>query len=367
MDRRFLISILALVLVLGLAACGPSAEDIAQMTAAAATNTPVPTNTPAPTPTNTPMPTATPIPYDLTVSVVDADGNAIPWAEVSFPESGDDTPVGLDDAGQINFTDLPGDAVTLAVTAQGYQPSDMTSTLERGPNELSVVLERDPYGLLPSDACGPSETLAYAEDLQDGAMQGWPEIAFNAPGWHTEADPDPERDGNLLVYAQGAPGNQPIWARLETGDTFGNAVWRVRFRIDGRAGVAFNWRFALQPFQQDGQEVFDSRYQLILGTDFNSQLRRVQQPLTNIGVGNIYNHPQQNTWYYLEVGTFDGKTDVYMDGVLITSYEDPAILPEGTFGFEYWPPDETAAVYFDDLSVCELSAPVETLFAPTEE
>ena len=96
-------------------------------------------------------------------------------------------------------------------------------------------------------------------------------------------------------------------------------------------------------------------------------MRRLQQPTSNLSVGNIYNYPQQNTWHTLEIGTFDGKTDVYMDGVLITSYEDPAILPEGTFGFEYWPPDETAAVYFDDLSVCELSAPVETLFAPTEE
>jgi hypothetical protein len=50
----------------------------------------------------------------------------------------------------------------------------------------------------------------------------------------------------------------------------------------------------------------------------------------------------------------------------VAAYEDPVGLPPGTLGLEYWPPDETTAVYFDDISVCELSAPVVSLFSAEE-
>jgi hypothetical protein len=136
--------------------------------------------------------------------------------------------------------------------------------------------------------------------------------------------------------------------------------------IAGRASVSFNWRFALEPFTLEGQEVFDSRYQIGLGTDGSSGMRRLQQPITNVGVGPIYNHPKQNTWHYLEISTFGNTTEVYLDGLLVAAYEDPVGLPPGTLGLEYWPPDEATAVYFDDISVCELSAPVISLFS-TEE
>ena len=76
-------SLLAILLLLGLlaSACGPSAEQIATMTASAWTSTPKPTSTPEPTLTPTPMP------YDLTVKVTDAGGSPIAGASVIFPQS----------------------------------------------------------------------------------------------------------------------------------------------------------------------------------------------------------------------------------------------------------------------------------------
>jgi hypothetical protein len=365
MHRRLFV--FTLLILAFMVACGPSEAEIAAMTAAAATDTPVPTPTPTLTPTPTNTPTPTPIPYDLVVSVTDAEGSPIAAASVALPESGDDQPVQTDDAGQASWANLPGESITLNVSAQGYLPAEESATIERGPNEVTVVLERDPFGLLPSEACRENEALLYIEDFQDGEAQGWPEIQFNAPGWHLDADPDPERADNLLIYAQSAPlPGQPVSSTLQTeNNQFDNAVWRIRFMMVGRVEESFNWRQNTQPLQVEGQEVFDSRYQIILGTNYNEGIRRLQQPLTNVGVGFGYRYPQQNTWSTLEISTFEGNTQVFMDGLLVMAYQDETPVPPGSIGLEYWPPDEASAVYFDNISVCGLSAPFESIF--TEE
>ncbi|MFL7870374.1 MAG: carboxypeptidase-like regulatory domain-containing protein, partial [Anaerolineales bacterium] len=160
MKRIFLAILLAAILLI--ASCGPSAEEVATMTAAAWTATPSPTATPTLTPT------ATPIPYDVTVKIIDQDGNPIPGANVVFPESGNDGPVIVDDGGQAVWNNLPGETGTLGVAAPGYFSAEQSLSLERGPNEVTVALERDPYGLLPAEACAPGEKLLYIEDFQDG-------------------------------------------------------------------------------------------------------------------------------------------------------------------------------------------------------
>ncbi len=161
--KSHLLSVLLIAAFL-LGACGPSAEEIATMTASAWTPTPVP-------PTITPSPT--PLPYDLTVKVTDADGNPIAGALVVFPMSGSDEPVAADDSGQAAWTNLDGPAGTVTVVAQGYFKGEQSFNLNRGPNEIVVKLERDPFGLLPSDACGAGESLLYVEDYQDGEAQDW--------------------------------------------------------------------------------------------------------------------------------------------------------------------------------------------------
>jgi hypothetical protein len=164
-----------LVVTLLIPSCGPSPEQIATMTASAWTATPKPTSTPTSTLTPTPTFTPTPIPYDLTVSVMDEAGAPIVSASIIFPESGNGEPVTADAAGKHSWSNLPGAAATLKVSAQGYLPSEQSETLERGPSEISVVMKRDPYGLLPSTACATGEKLLFMEDFQDGQtdMRHW--------------------------------------------------------------------------------------------------------------------------------------------------------------------------------------------------
>ena len=159
--KRSLISVGGILFFL-LAACGPFAEQTSTMTASAWTPTPQPSSTPIPSPT------PTSVPYDLDVSVVDEDGAPIVGAIITSPESGNGNVVVSGDTGKYVWKDLPGAAVTLKVAAQGYLPIEQTATLSRGLSEISVVMKRDPYGLLPSTACASDEKLRYMEDFQSG-------------------------------------------------------------------------------------------------------------------------------------------------------------------------------------------------------
>jgi len=346
---RQLFFIILLTAVLLVASCGPSAEEVATMTAAAWTPTPLPTATPTFTPT--------PIPYDLTVNVVDQDGNPIPAASVALPESGDDQPIAANDVGQVTWNNLTGDGGTLNVSSQGYLSAQQALSLVRGPNEVTVSLERDPYGLLPSDACMPGEKLVYAEDFQDNKADGWPEIQFNAPGW--SLGPDPMDSANLVITAQysEAAGGGPNFATLEN-YTLENGVWRMSYLIEGNLSrnsyMSFNWLHARGPVDLDGTEVFDSRYQLSMGSG-SFEIRRLQQPVINIGVARAYRYPKDGEWHFLEIGTYQGITEVWVDGLLLMGYEDPQPLPAGGIDLEVLFSNNNASLYFDNISLCELS------------
>jgi Carboxypeptidase regulatory-like domain len=347
-----------------LSGCGPSAEEVATMTASAWTATPPPT----PTPTLTP--TATPVPYDLTAKVTDEGGAPVAGADIIFPESGSSKPFVSDEAGQFEWTNLPGPQVTLKVSASGYVPAEQPAVLERGLNEVSVALARDPFGLLPSEACAPEEKLLYIDDFQDGEAQGWSEIEFRTPGW--DIVPDPEVPENMIVSGQHSDMTQgDVLQSMLTGQVFDNAVWRVRFNVTKPfprqdTWFSFNWRHAPQPFDLDGQEIFDSRYQLPF--NFNSfGMRRLQQPATNIGIADARN-PSYGAWHLAEISTFDGATEAWMDGQQLMAYADPKPIPPGTVSLELWLKGTDFPVYFDNMSVCELSAPfATTLYQPPTE
>ena len=154
---------LAIILSAGiLIGCGPSAEEQAAtsvaLTAAAATSTPTVTPTHTPTATSTHTPTPTPVPYDLSVLVAGEEEAPIIGASVVLAEIGDEVGAQITDGvGQAFWYDLSGDAINLSVSAQGYYRLDVAGTIERGINQLAVALERDPHGLLPSEACAPGE------------------------------------------------------------------------------------------------------------------------------------------------------------------------------------------------------------------
>ena len=124
---RIALHVAILVAALG---CAPSAEQIATMTAAAWTPTPISS------------PTPTPIPYSLIVHVTDESGAGI-VAAIILLESGSNEPIQTDAAGRYEWKTVNGPTGSLLVSATGYHDATQTVTLERGPNELVVVLQRD--------------------------------------------------------------------------------------------------------------------------------------------------------------------------------------------------------------------------------
>jgi len=350
-DMKIKRSLLTLLLFFAflLGACGPSPEQVATMTASAWTPTPVPTNTPPPTPT------ATPVPYDLTIAVTDTNGSPIAGAHVVFPESGSDKPVMTDDAGRASWTNLNGPNVSLTVTAQGYFKGEQGAALERGPNEVTVALERDPFGLLKAEACAAGEQLLYLEDFQDGEAKDWPQINNLMEGWAIAEYP--EEAGNSV-----AMNNSPdhIGSGLEWAENFQEAVWRVRYSVTGRRGISFNW---LQNWgiEFEGQVVDDMRYQIIVGASSN-EVHRLILPASNRTVDRGY-AVKTPGWHLIEMSLYQGSLQIWIDGVLNMDSTDSAPLPAGGIAIELFPPQEPdTVVYFDDIRVCELSAPFATIY-----
>lgn len=340
--KKTIVTALIMLLIL-IAGCGPSPEEIATMTASAWTATP----------TITPSPTPTPIPYDLTLKVTDADGNAIAGASVTLDES---EPVLTDENGTVAWTNLAAPDGSLAVAAQGFFASDQTFSLNRGPNEVAFALERDPIGLLPSQACASGESLLYVEDFQDGSGQGWNEIEYFANGWLVEefaAEP-----GNLVA----SNSNMDHHGHSLQDMTFEDAVWRLRFFVSGRRLISFNW-LENYGIEIDGQQVDNSRYQIVLDTD-GIGIRRLTLPVMNIGAASGRG-AKAEIWHTIEISTFQGRTEVWLDGQKNSGYTDPKPLPSGGIGLEFIPFDTAkpgTIVYFDNMSICGLSAPFSSLY-----
>ena len=329
------------ILLFLLAACGPSPESIATMTASAWTPTPQPTTTPIPTFT------PTPVPYDLTVTVVDEAGAPIAGASITFPESGNGEAVVADAAGKFRWTNVPGAAVTLKVSAQGYLPAEQSATLERGPSEVSVVMKRDPYGLLPVTACAPGEKLLYTQDFQSGTAPGWSNLEYQAQGWSIGELPG--ETGNEVAIATST---ERINSTLTTLALPENAVWRLNFRTDGTRTAVLNW------FLQADQ----SRYLISFGPNESGVSRQPE----GIQLGNSRSL-KTNSWHFVEISTYQGHTEVWADGANLMKFTDPNPLTQGMIDLVMvvWESDDPNVIgYFDNITVCELSAPFTSIPAP---
>jgi len=334
----------AFPLLILLAGCGPSPEQSTALTAAASSPTPAPTAAP------------TPVPYDLTVTVTNKDGASIAGATLVFPGSGSETPVQADERGAYVWRNLPSEAVEVQAAAQGYRSQVATHTMVPGPNGLVVLLERDPDGLLPSAACGPSETLLYIEDFQDAEAAGWPEIEAAADGW--SLGEYPEGSGNRLARVGAPERARSTLANM----SFADAVWRIRYRVDGRRDVSFNWQQG-GGGEIDGQQVDDWRYQVVIASPL-STMRRLALPALNVEVSHGLG-AWDGTWHQIEISSYQGEVQLWIDGVRHGSYVDPTPLPAGSIGFELLPGGEPDAVAsFDNIAVCKLSAAFATLYAP---
>lgn len=349
---------LVILLALLLASCGPSPEE--QTATAVALTAAAVTDTPTPIPTSTPTPTPTPIPYDLSILVADEDGVPIMDATVKLADVGEVGTQISDAVGQVSWDNLPGESVNISISAQGYFPIDLSKTIERGPNELAIVLEQDPYGLLPSKACAPGEKLVYVEDFQDGEAEGWPEIELQAQDW--SLGPDPNTAEDIVLSRPAAIEGSAVYSDQE----FGNSVWRIRFKPIGLPIYFFNWFWSFGGYAVDGTDVEWSAYQIWVHPP-DVRVFRAQQPISTITLRDTKRSLESDVWHQLEVSIYNGKLEVWIDGAMFLTYNDPKPLPGGTmiFGAGLGEPlDPESIVYYNNISVCELTAPFTPMTTP---
>ena len=353
MEKKIWTGLIFLMICLITVSCGPSPEELAAtsaaQTAAAATNTPSPTSTPLPTPT------PTPIPYDLSFLITGEEESLIVNASVELVEvEGDAGVQQSDQAGQVIFTDLPGETVSLSINAQGYFPQQTIQSLERGENQVEISLERDPHGLLPAQACGPGQNLLYIEDFQDGKLQEWSsQIKSKAMGW--EIIPHPDAQGNLVLVNNGK--SESGGELLDT--SFEDAVWHVQFMKDGNQINAFEWH-AMSGYTDETGYVGHSAYWVAFETPPDwVAIHRIKDP-GEIPLFSKEYFIEKNTWHQVDMSTFEGMVELWLNGNVLVSFEDPEPLPGGTINIGIYGiqgPEQT--IYFDNLVVCELTEPYQ--------
>lgn len=330
-------------LLVTMSACGPSAQRIATMTASAWTPT-------SPPPTSTPTPL--PPPYDLTVTIVDEMGMPVEGAQVLFPESGNGTQALVNDQGQYTWNDLPGDVVSLTVSAQGYLPTQQSATIQRGPNEITVTLTRDPFGLLPSQVCATDQKVLYIEDFQDGQAQGWGSLSLGIEGKMPNGWTIIDESGNKILVHANAPSGGGDELQEQT---FENFVWHLKFKMIGNdADMFFMWRVS-----HDADAT--KRYVIVLGAKQRPWMVRFFDTSAGpnpLNVAETSQRLKENQWYNFDVVYFDGLHQVWTDGKLLMQYKDSQPYPAGTIGFETHLDSSKATQFFlDELVVCELTAP----------
>ena len=110
------------------------------------------------------------------------------------------------------------------------------------------------------------------------------------------------------------------------------------------------------------------RFTIQFGGPAQLALGRLEVPEPgHFGVGN-WGWLKEGQWYDFEISTFNGLTEVWVDGEQKISYTDPKPFEEGTIGIEVHLFDgSTSVYYFDNIAVCGLSAPFETIIQPETE
>jgi hypothetical protein len=268
-----------------------------------------------------------------------------------------------DDFGQAFLYDLPGEMVNLSISAQGFFPIETTETIERGINQVTVALERDPHGLLPTEVCAPTERLLYIEDFQDGEAQGWTEIEYRAQDWDIVSDPD--NPGDIVITR---PSTYEGYANLSE-RTFDNAVWRFKLMHAGKSVSNFSWHWHDEPYETEAGRVEWSAYPVWIHFP-DIHVNRVVRPLSEIALRWTPYVLKVGVWHQIEISTYEGRFEFWIDGIPWVRYDDPEPLPEGRIvigvGLGHTP-DNTVNVYFDDFIVCELAASFAPMPTPESE
>lgn len=301
--KRLLVILFSFIL---LAACQPSPEEIATLTASAWTPTPPPTSTPLPTLTSTP------VPYDLTVQVTDIEGNLIVGADITISELGDDALAlqSTNNVGQVSWTNLPGDSVSLKAYAQGYLVQEISISIIPGENYFVLKLERDPFGLLVADWASEGQTVLFIEDFQDG------EEDFLEMTGDWQVIDDAENPGNKVIQINQLGSEEFAYVLFGPDEYLDNFILEYKFRwIEIVPSGDVTW--------------------LSMGFDFWDKYAIVLNP-ENGGIFQLLDYgpdewkfPIQinrsykiGTWYTIRVEVNQPEIRLYIDGKLLKTYKN---------------------------------------------
>jgi len=329
MKKIFTTILIVAFLFSTLAACGPSEEAIATMTASAWTPTPKPTSTP------------TPVPYDVEVSLENEDGEKITFGVTI--EATEQEKVTMDESGVVEMLNLPGPEIEVSISAQGYKPLTEMVTIERGKTPITFTLEADPLQVNPATACPEGATLLYVEDFEDGFAQDWDGVSrpkFSFDGM--------EDGGTVLTFAAENPdgAGTPIMKGAEVG----NFLWEfdtvnendLFIHIHEKEDKKYLIRF------QPGGEGF----QLIK-----------QDGSTHVGAA--YRGFNVFEWVNVAIVFYENALEVWIDGELYTAFDDAEPYPSGSLMMHFAP--QQGAVSLDNMIICGLSAPYEPVVEETAE
>jgi len=332
-----------------------------------------PTDQAAPTeaPTSSPSSTPMPIPYALSVLVTGEGDVPISGAFVTLDGvAGENGTQLTNDLGIVSWSSVPRKIVYLSISAQGYLPTEASGIMGQGDSQVSISLERDPYGILPSEACAPGERLLYIEDFQDGEAQGWPEIEYRAQEWAIASDPDNPGDMVLSRPSTTEHGSASLRER-----TFDNAVWRLAVRLSGTSESYLGWHLREQPYETTAGRVEWSAYS-IWGGGGRPGMHAIRDavPLSSVSLRHTFHELEAGHWHQIEISTYEGRFELWLDGLLWLRYDDPEPLPGGTIQIGVTGGDtldNTAIaypnVYYNDFVVCELNAPFVPMPTPISE
>ena len=125
----------------------------------------------------------------------------------------------------------------------------------------------------------------------------------------------------------------------------------------------FSWLYQDEPRETDqGIRDFSSYEFWIHFPDVH--VNRIEYPYSDVALRTGTEILKENTWHKLEISTFDGTLEFWIDGDLFVIYQDPEPLPPGGIrigvGMEGEPENHTK-VYFDDFVVCGLQAPFKSI------
>lgn len=300
--------------------------------------------------------TLIPVPYELTLVVTDLDGVPVAGALVTVAAA-DVDPAVTDHDGEVRFVvpDLIDGEAPVRVVAQGYRSVAPELLLRRGPNDVTLALEADPHAVSEALACGVGEQVLYLEDFQDGRLAGWGDLdARLAEGDEAvTVGTDLAAPGDVALVVGPTEAGATVAAEYTTA-TFGDAVFRVRVRIDAEMAAAATT--SLRWHSIPGPPA--AAYEIGLGIGGVTVERAVgdgRPPVTLLSVPDT--RLADGTFHDIEVATVAEAVEVRIDGATVGRAADPDPLADGRLGLAVTVPPGRGSVAVDDIRVCGPATP----------